>query len=149
MARSRIKSEYRKAISLLQSYFHRSKVNPFNSELEQAIQDRIEEVEYPYITGDLNCTIKGDEAVKDFLAERLVFAKESDRRLRQLKKRKQVIEEIIDQTPPAFLTVIKEVYVFDRWNIEREGCQALFLNKEAIYRQVREWFEEFEDRFYT
>lgn len=148
MARSRIKSDYRKAISLLKDYFYKSRVNPFNTILEQDIQNRIEEIEYPYITGDLNAEFKSQNAVRDFLAERLVFAKESDIRLRQLEKRQRIISEIVSETPCDLMTVIKEVYVFERWSIEREGSSVLFKSKEAVYKDVREWFDNFEDKFY-
>ncbi|MBF0818735.1 hypothetical protein [Streptococcus acidominimus] len=149
MARHRIKSEYRKQIEILQDYFLRSPVNPFNTRLEQAIQDRIEEIEYPYITGDLNADIKSSGAVRDFMAERLVFAKESDRLLRTLEKRQRICAEIIRSTPEDLLKVLKEVYVYERWSIEKEGSAAMFMSKEALYKKVREWFEDFEDRFYT
>lgn len=133
---------------MLKDYFYKSRVNPFNTVLEQDIQNRIEEIEYPYITGDLNAEFKSQNAVRDFLAERLVFAKESDIRLRQLEKRQRIISEIVSETPCDLMTVIKEVYVFERWSIEREGSSVLFKSKEAVYKDVREWFDNFEDKFY-
>lgn len=149
MARHRIRSEYRKQIEILQAYFLRDRKNPFNSRLEQAIQDRIEEIEYPYVTGDLNADIKAGKPLRDFMAERLVFAKESDRHLRTLEKRKRLCQEMVQETDVDLMTVIKEVYVYERWTIEREGARALFTSKEAVYRRVRDWFEIFEDKFYT
>lgn len=149
MARHRIKSEYRKQIEILQDYFLRSPINPFNTRLEQAIQDRIEAIEYPYITGDLNVDIKSSGAVRDFMAKRLVFAKESDRLLCVLEKRQRICSEIVQSTPKDFMKVLKEVYVYERWRIEREGSNSMFMSKEALYKKVREWFEDFEDRFYT
>lgn len=116
--------------------------------MEQEIQDRIEEIEHPYVVGDLNAQFTSQNAVRDFMEECLVFAKEGDARLRQLEKRQRIISEIVSETPCDLMTVIKEVYVFERWSIEREGSSVLFKSKEAVYKEVREWFDNFEDKFY-
>ena len=86
--------------SILQNY----------NRIDQQIQERKEEIQFPYREDDINADIKGNNYNKDGMANYLI-ALEADGRINLLEKHKRVIEENLKECDQDTFTIINELYL--------------------------------------
>lgn len=126
-------------------YYKPSQHDPTKSQLDQAIKDRLLELEAPHSTSDINAGIKGTQVEHSSLAERLVIRKESDKILRRYLIWRDKTTEYIASSDMDILLTIKDVYIYRKLNVVGAAFKHLHVSERTAYRKINQWFEGYKD----
>ena len=86
--------------------------------IEKHVEERMEELQYPYRPDDVNAGIKGN-AQSDSMTN-LMITIEQDRRLTALERNKRVVEDNLNECGKDTETIITELYIkrYPRYRME-------------------------------
>lgn len=140
--------EFGAEILWLQRYFKRSYVNPKNSQLEQMIFERKQELFHPYQEHDINSGFKTNKKKTPEALRRLEM-EEQDNLLKIYQTWYRAIERHLKSSDNNVVNVVREVFVSKYTNVECAGRKYLNYGKTKTYEILYQWLQELSITFFN
>lgn len=146
--KSFLTKEFGTEILWLQRYFKRSYSNPQNSQLEQMIIDRKQELFYPCQNSDINSGFKTNKRSTPEALKRLEL-EEQDSLLKIYQTWLTAIEKHLKTSDANVVRVVREVFVNKYMNVDGAGRKYLNYGKTRTYEIVYQWLQELNIIFFN
>ncbi|MHA3226087.1 transcriptional regulator [Globicatella sulfidifaciens] len=112
------------------------------AEIDRYIEQRKEELRFPYRDDDINSGIKGNK-IKDSMTEMMVTI-EQDKRLTILERNRQVVRYHLNYCDKDTYTIINELYIKKRQEYTIEGLiqqKIIFCSRRKAFSLRDKFFE--------